>query len=56
MEAKKRWEHEDGRGWPVPQAPSKDPRLQHAQRLLYAVPEERRDAALEALQKLTQGA
>jgi predicted nucleic acid-binding protein len=51
--AQRRWTAEDLRGWLAPDAPAQDPRLREAQRLLYAIQDDRRDAAVSALRALT---
>jgi predicted nucleic acid-binding protein len=55
MGARKLWAREDAARWPAPRSTSADPRIQEAQRLVQAMPEERRDAALEALRNVQAG-
>jgi predicted nucleic acid-binding protein len=54
-QARRMWASQDRRGWPVPVASSVDPRIQEAQRLLQAMPEERRDAVLAAIRRVRNG-
>jgi len=53
--ARRLWEREDAATWPAPRTTSGDPRIHEAQRLVQAMPEERRDAALEALRNVQAG-
>lgn len=47
-----KWQKDDQQSWPLPVQPGQDPRVSKAQKILLKLPENRRDAALEALQRL----
>lgn len=54
--ARRAWTSADARGWPTPTAPAEDLRVKEGQRILLKLPEDRRDAALDALRRLRDGA
>lgn len=48
-----KWEKDSEKGWPLPVSPGQDPRVSEAQRILLKLHDNLRDAALEALKKLS---